>query len=274
MYTEEEFVLFYGTQKGPAMWKNAGVEEPGTTSVSMPSNEPTETTAVSQNKNVLECKRRAPKGYMYTVDEFVSFYGHSKGIATWESAGVEEPVTASVPMPPKEPTAGTHACDQEPGTESTAAPQQKVRVVVSPNDIQRLRADAKRIHGNFGNLHAAARAELNRWINIGAGAGEPGSVAFPWQHYVAMQSKAKALVGPGITAFLPAFIADTNDSNKASVPHLDFIIRHTDGGHWRIHPGSKPRFDARPKYFAASGDTMQEIGHQGRLPYAADVSHT
>ena len=100
MYTKEEFVVFYGTHKGLAMRKNAGVEEAGTTSVPMSSKEPTEVTAVSQNKTASEFKRLAHNGYMYTLDEFVSFYGASKGIAMWESAGAEEP------------PAGTRAGDQ------------------------------------------------------------------------------------------------------------------------------------------------------------------
>ena len=101
--------------------------------------------------------------------------------------------------------------------------------------------------------------------NDGAGAGEPGLFDFPWQHYVAMHAQAKELVGPGITAFVPAFIAGTRDPNRSGDPRLDFIIRHTDGGYWRIHPGSKPRYDVRPKYFEPSGETMEDPGDQWRV---------
>ena len=240
MYTEEEFVSFYGEDKGLVMWKKAGDQEPGTAPAPTPS----------------EFKRAAPNGYMYTLDEFVSFYGDSKGRAMWESASAEEPVagtragdqdpgTASVPASSNEPSkgrakwksagaeepiTGTRAGDQDPGTAAVPASSNEptagthVRagelgpVLVSPNDIQRLRTEGKRIHRNFETVHNAARAELIRWIDIGVGAGEPGPVDFPWQHYVAMHPQAAELVGPGITALVPAFIAGTSDPNRSGDP--------------------------------------------------------
>ena len=80
-----------------------------------------------------------------------------------------------------------------------------------------------------------------------------------------MHSQAKELVGSGITAFVPAFIAGTKDPNRSGDPRLDFIIRHTDGGYWRIHSGSKPRSDAKPRYFKPSGETMTNPGDHWRV---------
>ena len=69
MYTEEEFVSFYGYSKGNALWERAGVEEPGTTAVPTSSKEHTETITASQDKTVSECKRCAHDGYLYTLHE-------------------------------------------------------------------------------------------------------------------------------------------------------------------------------------------------------------
>ena len=77
-----------------------------------------------------------------------------------------------------------------------------------------------------------------------------------------MHPQAEALVGPGIAAFEPAFIAGTRDPNRAGQQRLDFVIYHTDGGYWRIHPGSKPRSDALPKYFARERDASCEAAEQ------------
>ena len=44
----------------------------------------------------------------------------------------------------------------------------------------------------------------------------------------------------------------TRDPNRGGLPRLDFVIHHVDGGYWRIHPGSTPKADAIPKYFAPS----------------------
>ena len=63
MYSEEEFIAYYGCSTGNAIWERAGVEEPGTTAVPTSPNEHTET--------VSECMRRANDGYLYTLGEFV-----------------------------------------------------------------------------------------------------------------------------------------------------------------------------------------------------------
>ena len=74
-----------------------------------------------------------------------------------------------------------------------------------------------------------------------------------------MHKMAQDLVGPGVVAFTGEFIEGTSDANRAGMMRMDMIIRHTNGGYVRIHPGDKIKNDATPKLFppagAASGAT-------------------
>ena len=80
-----------------------------------------------------------------------------------------------------------------------------------------------------------------------------------WRAYIAMHKMAQDLVGPGISAFTGEFIEGTRDANRAGMMRMDMIIRHTNGGYVRIHPGGKIKDDATPKFVppagAASGAT-------------------
>ena len=85
---------------------------------------------------------------------------------------------------------------------------------------------------------------------------------FPWRHYIATHSKAAELVGPGIVEFTGAFIEGTRDPNRDGRQRFDFVVRHADGSYWRLHPGSKPKNDADPKYFPR-GDAAELLAqHQ------------
>ena len=44
---------------------------------------------------------------------------------------------------------------------------------------------------------------------------------------------------------------------------LDFVIYHTNGGYYRIHPGASIRSDAQPKYFPPPGAAGGAAEHAG-----------
>jgi len=119
--------------------------------------------------------------------------------------------------------------------------------------IEGVRTAALATKSTYALLHTEARKELNRLISVqgGAGAGEPGEVStrFPWPQYLALHPQAVELVGPGVVKFEAAVVAGTKDPNRGGLPRLDFVVHHTDGSYWRIHPGSKPKLDAIPKHF-------------------------
>ena len=119
-------------------------------------------------------------------------------------------------------------------------------------------------------LHDAARRELEHRIRTAqdaAGDTDPGGneVEFEWEAYVAMHHQADELVGPGITSFTTTFIAGTTDPNRSGQQRLDFVIRHTNGGYWRIHPGSKPQSDAVPRYFPPTNARTHSAADQWRF---------
>ena len=64
-----------------------------------------------------------------------------------------------------------------------------------------------------------------------------------------MHRNAQRLVGPGVIAFTGEFIEGTRDPNRQGRMRMDMVIRHTNGGYVRIHPGGKIKNDATPKLF-------------------------
>ena len=59
--------------------------------------------------------------------------------------------------------------------------------------------------------------------------------------YIAKHKNADTIVGPGVIAFTAEFIESTRDANRSGIPRLDLVIRHSDGGYVRLHPGSKQK---------------------------------
>ena len=127
------------------------------------------------------------------------------------------------------------------------------------------------VHGNRKKkLHDEARALLNdmaeqdtttsfdlteRWLN--------------WKAYIATHTIAQQLVGLGISGFTGEFIEGTQDPNRHGRMRMDMIIRHTDGGYVRIHPGSAIKTDAQPKLFpsdTAAGGAAEHAGEAWKLP--------
>ena len=117
-----------------------------------------------------------------------------------------------------------------------------VHIMLRQEELSELQS----VYGNRKQeLHEEARAWLNhmaeqdtttsfdlteRWAN--------------WRAYIATHKRAQQLVGSGIIGFTGEFIEGTQDPNRHGRMRMDMIIRHTDGGYVRIHPGSTRRSDA------------------------------
>ena len=70
-----------------------------------------------------------------------------------------------------------------------------------------------------------------------------------WQEYVAFHKQSRELVGPGIVNVTAQAIEGTKDRNRGGEPRVDLVLHHQDGGYVRLHPGSRPRLDAKPRYY-------------------------
>jgi hypothetical protein len=68
---------------------------------------------------------------------------------------------------------------------------------------------------------------------------------FPWMQYVAAHTQSAAIIGPGITHAHAVFLSGTNDANRGGAPRLDFCFTRTDGTVCLVHPGKRPKDDAR-----------------------------
>ena len=158
----------------------------------------------------------------------------------------------------------TYHADADPSQENPAgaAEHALVHVLLRQADLPALQAQNQR---NRQPLHDEARGWLN-WLTRQDPDMDRGRLGIDltdlwpnWRAYIAMHKMAQILVGPGVIAFTGQFIEGTRDANRAGMMRMDMIIRHTDGGYVRIHPGGKIKNDATPKFFppagAASGAT-------------------
>jgi hypothetical protein len=91
---------------------------------------------------------------------------------------------------------------------------------------------------------------------------------FRWKEYIANHKCKEGLVASGITAVTAERVAN-EDANRGGNPRVDIILHHASGGCCRIHPGSKPKNDARPKYLDSKVMALQRWYGMG----SAEVDH-
>ena len=132
-----------------------------------------------------------------------------------------------------------------------AAEHALVHVLLQQADLPNLQGNNRR---NRASLHDEARDWLNRLIRENPAESVDLTNVWPnWRAYIAMHKMAGDLVGPGVIAFTAEFIEGTRDGNRMGMMRMDMIIRHTNGGYVRIHPGGKIKDDATPKFVPPAG---------------------
>jgi hypothetical protein len=138
--------------------------------------------------------------------------------------------------------------------------------------------------GRYGVLHKEARAFTDKFANVDYEAvSVQADLTSEWQNwklYIANHKDAQALIGPGVQAFTVEFIEGTKDPNRGGRPRLDLVIRHPDNAYWRLHPGSAPTNDAKPRFFPGSApehaayepaSAPEPAAHEWRRPGAAGI---
>ena len=95
------------------------------------------------------------------------------------------------------------------------------------------------------SLHNLARDALNRLS--ARPTREPVALDdfFPWMAYVAAHRQSAQIIGPGITRAIAMWRLGTQDCNRGGAPRLDFYFYRTDGTVCRLHPGNRPKHDAK-----------------------------
>ena len=76
----------------------------------------------------------------------------------------------------------------------------------------------------------------------------------PWKAYVACHDSYLDFIGPGVADFYSYFfpVVDPQTIRQGQL-RLDYVIERIDGSYVLIHPGSKHRSDAIPKYLHPGG---------------------
>ena len=106
-------------------------------------------------------------------------------------------------------------------------------------------------------LHDQARDALNAFAAAPYDGPTCLNDLFPWKAYLAFHAKREMIVGPGISRAVVDQLKDVKDPNRGGRPRTDFIFYRVDGSAYRVHPGEKPKSDARPVYCPPSRATEQ-----------------
>ena len=83
----------------------------------------------------------------------------------------------------------------------------------------------------------------------------------PWREYIAFHKECDRFVGPGIEHFYLYFMPEVDpQSVRNGQLRLNYVIERLDGAAVLLHPGGKPRNDAKPILLDAIGSQLQ-LGH-------------
>ena len=183
--------------------------------------------------------------------------------------------TASPPPPPPPgvPPAVQEFCPPPPAEHEEISPVDGAteHVLLSPYDLPELR---RRGQPNAQTLHDEARHWTNHFAGVQSAEVQADLTAQweNWKVYIAKHKSADAIVGPGVVSFTAEFIEGTVDPNRGGNPRLDLVIRHSDGGYVRLHPGPKAKHDAIPRFFPGSA-AVSAAEHAPRFSPSSAPEH-
>ena len=179
--------------------------------------------------------------------------GDATGAATQRPAGSGSrwlaDATESTRPPPSASAASadtTGAATQRPAgsafpgsADSPPATQQ-----LMPEDVIRIQ-QAEAARGPPRSLHNLARDALNDICNRPTQEPVVLDGLFPWVEYVAAHRERAKNIGPGIQRAIAMWEPGSIDSSRGGAERLDFYFYRTDDTVCRVHPGRKPKNDAK-----------------------------
>ena len=114
-----------------------------------------------------------------------------------------------------------------------------------PEDVIAIQ-QAEAARGPPRSLHKLARDALNGISDRPTREPVVLDGLFPWVQYVAAHRESAEIIGPGIQRAIAMWKPGSRpDSNRGGAPRLDFYFYRTDGTVCRVHPGKKPKDDAK-----------------------------
>ena len=218
-------------------------------------------------------RRLAKDGHPYTRREFLEWYGDA-GERQWTDAGQElvdapqlaDGRTHGVAEPDASDSLTTGTSTRDAAQLPAGSASDLLTIGTSTRDAAQLpagSADALAVtarlmpedgiaiqqeeaaRGPPKSLHNLARDTLNANSRRPTQATVDLEGCFPWVQYVAAHRQSAEIIGPGITHVHAVFFRGTNDRNRGGAPRLDFCFYRTDGTVCRVHPGRRPKGDAK-----------------------------
>ena len=183
------------------------------------------------------------------------------------------PSPAGQELPPPPPLAFT----QDDGILVSSPDGATEHVLLAVDEVPELR---ERGQPRSRQLHDEARKLTNKYAQTDyATVGVQADLTLlwsSWKMYIAVHRYADEIIGPGVVSFTAEFIDGTTDPNRGGNPRLDLVVGHLHGGYARLHPGTKPKNDAAPRYFPGSApehaaDAPEHAADEWRSPAADGI---
>ena len=198
-------------------------------------------------------RRVALDGYSYTAEEFQQHYGpyweqiwtNRASIVLPRRSAWDQPTTAATPpadVPELAADGGNVSQLAADGGNVSQLPANSIRL--HPSMVIQVRQQ-EAARGPPRSLHKLARDALNQISQNPAYHDENLDNWFDWIPYVAAHTSCDQIVGPGITHAMARFLPQTRDHNRGGAPRLDFCFYRVDGSMCQVHPGKKPKDDAK-----------------------------
>ena len=221
-------------------------------------------------------RRMARNGFMYTRSQFVEWYEDSE--YEWDRAGIARPAVNDVPqLVDMHTDAAAPSINDAPEvvdvhTDTVATSTNDVLQLVdvhtdaaasSVDDVNdadtagatpllllehvvAIQNEEARLFRPPRSLHQLARDAL-RLIADSPTRDTVDNLGdyFPWRQYVAAHKDSATIIGPGITNAKAVFEQGRHDANRGGAARLDFWFYRSDDSVIRVHPGNKPKNDAK-----------------------------
>ena len=146
--------------------------------------------------------------------------------------------------------------DTAPGTAAAgggAGPvlRSTARDVFTTEDAVILRRTTQGVHNEMRELLHSLTEDAEQTPTT-VDPNQPRQVAFPpltpWRHYLAHHRQSAEMIGPGVVSMYAQFRSRT-DANRERQLRLDFVVERSDGSIATLHPGRKPKDDARVHFY-------------------------
>jgi len=181
--------------------------------------------------------RVAADGRRYSREQFLECYGDD---TIWN----DRAHTSDAPQLADQERVPAAAGDADQLNAPPRGDALQLAAILTPQNVAAVRLAEANL-GPPRSLHSLARQALTTIAQDTTYSEVSLDGYFPWMPYVTQHKDSMEIIGDGITHARGRWLADSRDTNRGGAPRLDFLFFRTDGTVCRLHPGGRPKGDAR-----------------------------